>query len=90
MMSISISISSVAHSTCVISGNDGVRRRVLHSRIFPVLARVCCFCGPSRPGCFAATFPLVFSYIGDLVPPPRRAPAYGLALATFGLSFSLG
>ncbi|CAN0462761.1 unnamed protein product [Ectocarpus sp. 12 AP-2014] len=41
-------------------------------------------------GCFAATFPLVFSYIGDLVPPQRRAPAYGLALATFGLSFSLG
>ncbi|CAN0496636.1 unnamed protein product [Laminaria digitata] len=41
-------------------------------------------------GCFAATFPLVFSYIGDLVPPARRAPAYGLALATFGLSFALG
>ncbi|CAN0013941.1 unnamed protein product, partial [Ascophyllum nodosum] len=44
----------------------------------------------SFSGCFAATFPLVFSYIGDLVPPARRAPAYGLALATFGLSFSIG
>mmetsp|Transcript_39089 Transcript_39089/g.51547 ORF Transcript_39089/g.51547 Transcript_39089/m.51547 type:complete len:453 (+) Transcript_39089:36-1394(+) len=41
-------------------------------------------------GCFASTFPLTFAYISDFVPKEERAPAYGLALATFGLSFSIG
>ncbi|CAM9984652.1 unnamed protein product [Phaeothamnion confervicola] len=44
----------------------------------------------SASGIFAATFPLTFAYIADYVPASRRAPAYGLALATFGLSFSIG
>ncbi|KAG5193044.1 major facilitator superfamily domain-containing protein [Tribonema minus] len=44
----------------------------------------------SLSGCFAATFPLAFAYIADLVPAEKRAPAYGLALATFGLSYSVG
>ncbi|CAM9248142.1 unnamed protein product [Discosporangium mesarthrocarpum] len=44
----------------------------------------------SFSGIFAATFPLTFAYIADFVPREDRAPAYGLALATFGLSFSLG
>jgi MFS transporter, DHA1 family, tetracycline resistance protein len=39
---------------------------------------------------FAATFPLTFAYIADFVPREKRAPAYGMALATFGLSFSVG
>jgi MFS transporter, DHA1 family, tetracycline resistance protein len=41
-------------------------------------------------GMFAATFPLTFAYIADFVPREKRAPAYGMALATFGLSFSIG
>ena len=41
-------------------------------------------------GLFSATFPLTFAYISDCVDKKERAPAYGLALATFGLSFSLG
>ena len=41
-------------------------------------------------GFFAATFPLTFAYISDCIPQKDRAPAYGLALATFGLSFSIG
>eukprot|EP00605_Chrysophyceae_sp_TOSAG23-4_P002765 GSChrysophyteH1.ASY1.ANO1.3049.1 assembled CDS len=41
-------------------------------------------------GLFSATFPLTFAYISDCVDKKARAPAYGLALATFGLSFSLG
>lgn len=41
-------------------------------------------------GLCAATFTLVFSYIADVVPAERRAPAYGLALATLGLSFTVG
>jgi len=41
-------------------------------------------------GCFSSTFPLTFAYISDLVPKERRASAYGLALATFGLSFTIG
>jgi MFS transporter, DHA1 family, tetracycline resistance protein len=41
-------------------------------------------------GLFSATFPITFAYISDCVDKKHRAPAYGLALATFGLSFSLG
>jgi MFS family permease len=44
----------------------------------------------SVSGFFSATFPLTFAYISDCVDKKRRAPAYGLALATFGLSFCLG
>ena len=42
-------------------------------------------------GLFSATFPLTFAYISDCVhEKSKRAPAYGLALATFGLSYCLG
>lgn len=42
-------------------------------------------------GFFCATFPLTFAYISDCVADKRkRAPAFGLALATFGLSFCVG
>lgn len=41
-------------------------------------------------GIFSATFPLTFAYISDCVEKQDRAPAYGLALATFGLSFTFG
>jgi MFS family permease len=41
-------------------------------------------------GIFSATFPLTFAYISDCVDKNKRAPAYGLALATFGLSFCIG
>jgi DHA1 family tetracycline resistance protein-like MFS transporter len=41
-------------------------------------------------GLFSATFALTFAYIADCVEKAQRAPAYGLALATFGLSFTLG
>ena len=38
----------------------------------------------------AATFTLVFAYISDVTPPSDRAAAYGSALATLGLSFTVG
>mmetsp|Transcript_7387 Transcript_7387/g.16192 ORF Transcript_7387/g.16192 Transcript_7387/m.16192 type:complete len:483 (+) Transcript_7387:115-1563(+) len=41
-------------------------------------------------GFFSATFTLTFAYISDCVDARKRAPAYGLALATFGLSFTVG
>lgn len=41
-------------------------------------------------GLFSATFPLTFAYIADCVDSHKRAPAYGLALATLGLSFTIG
>lgn len=41
-------------------------------------------------GMFSATFTVTFAYIADCVPQKERAPAYGLALATFGLSFCIG
>jgi MFS transporter, DHA1 family, tetracycline resistance protein len=45
----------------------------------------------SMSGIFASTFTLVFAYISDTVKEQdERVSAYGLALATFGLSFTLG
>lgn len=41
-------------------------------------------------GLFAGTFTLTFAYISDCVEKRKRAPAYGLALATFGFSFTIG
>lgn len=41
-------------------------------------------------GLFSATFPLTFAYIADCLEPAHRAQAYGLALATFGLSYCIG
>ena len=45
----------------------------------------------SISGLFSSTFPLVFAYISDSVQERNeRVTAYGLALATFGLSFTIG
>lgn len=44
----------------------------------------------SFSGAFSATFPLTFAYISDCVENTKRAPAFGLALATLGLSFTIG
>jgi MFS family permease len=42
-------------------------------------------------GIFSSTFTLVFAYISDTVRKrDERVSAYGLALATFGLSFTIG
>ena len=41
-------------------------------------------------GLFTATFTVTFAYISDCVDKNARAPAFGLALATFGLSFCIG
>lgn len=41
-------------------------------------------------GFFSATFGLTFAYISDCVDPSERAIMYGYALATFGLSLSIG
>ena len=45
----------------------------------------------SLSGIFSSTFTLVFAYISDTVHhQEERVSAYGLALATFGLSFTIG
>jgi DHA1 family tetracycline resistance protein-like MFS transporter len=45
----------------------------------------------SLSGLFSSTFTLVFAYISDSVRErDERVSAYGLALATFGLSFTIG
>jgi DHA1 family tetracycline resistance protein-like MFS transporter len=45
----------------------------------------------SLSGIFSSTFTLVFAYISDTVrSQEERVSAYGLALATFGLSFTIG
>lgn len=47
-------------------------------------------CAVAISGAFSATFPLTFAYISDCVENTKRAPAFGLALATLGLSFTIG
>lgn len=45
----------------------------------------------SLSGIFSGTFTLVFSYISDCSGPSRnRVTAYGMAMATLGLSFTMG
>lgn len=45
----------------------------------------------SLSGIFSSTFTLIFAYISDTVRiQEERVSAYGLALATFGLSFTIG
>ena len=44
----------------------------------------------SLSGIFASTFTVTFAYISDCVPRESRVGAYGLALATFGFSFTIG
>ena len=45
----------------------------------------------SLSGIFSSTFTLIFAYISDTVRrQDERVSAYGLALATFGLSFTIG
>jgi MFS family permease len=45
----------------------------------------------SLSGLFSSTFTLTFAYISDVVQDKNgRVAAYGLALATFGLSFTIG
>jgi DHA1 family tetracycline resistance protein-like MFS transporter len=41
-------------------------------------------------GMFSASFALTFAYISDCVERDQCASAFGLALATFGLSFTIG
>lgn len=53
-----------------------------------VLVFVCLF---ALSGVFSATFTLTFAYVSDTVTRrDDRVAAYGLALATFGLSFTVG
>ena len=61
-------------------GSDPDRRRIW---VFVILLAV--------SGLFSSTFTLTFAYISDTVRTrERRVTAYGLALATFGLSYTIG
>lgn len=72
----------------MIWGNSAssISEPALHSRsltVFVVLLAL--------SGIFSSTFTLVFAYISDTVRnQEERVSAYGLALATFGLSFTIG
>ncbi|KAL7575987.1 hypothetical protein ACA910_000775 [Epithemia clementina (nom. ined.)] len=59
---------------------------VLHPNALPIFIVLL-----SLSGLFSSTFTLVFAYISDTVRhQEERVSAYGLALATFGLSFTIG
>lgn len=62
------------------------RSRVLHPNAITVFVILL-----ALSGIFSSTFTLVFAYISDTVKQrDERVSAYGLALATFGLSFTIG
>jgi DHA1 family tetracycline resistance protein-like MFS transporter len=48
------------------------------------------FAGRVLSGITSASIPTAFAYIADVTPPERRAHAYGLMGAAFGLGFILG
>jgi DHA1 family tetracycline resistance protein-like MFS transporter len=63
------------------TGNDTLHPHAI--TVFVVLLAI--------SGLFSSTFTLVFAYISDTVrQQEERVSAYGLALATFGLSFTIG
>ena len=94
----------LAFVSCPLFGklSDKVGRKVcLLVTVAGTTAPVCLMCftnnmkiyavAQALSGMFAATFTLTFAYIADCVSDQsRRAPAYGLALATLGLSFTVG
>ena len=62
-----------------------------HLEVLPPLAIPLFVVLLSFSGLFSSTFPLVFAYISDSIQERNeRVTAYGLALATFGLSFTIG
>ncbi|KAL7436918.1 hypothetical protein ACHAXM_005506 [Skeletonema potamos] len=71
---------------------SGMDSEQLSMNILPSLHRIDVFVILfALSGVFASTFTLTFAYISDVVKDrDGRVAAYGLALATFGLSFTVG
>jgi MFS family permease len=75
--------SAAVAATAAASYDDGQPRHHTAITVFIILFAL--------SGVFSSTFTLVFAYISDTVQnQEERVSAYGLALATFGLSFTLG
>jgi MFS family permease len=70
----------------------GMDSKQLSINFLPSLHRIDVFVALlALSGVFASTFTLTFAYISDVVKDrDGRVAAYGLALATFGLSFTVG
>jgi MFS transporter, DHA1 family, tetracycline resistance protein len=69
-----------------VNGGDGEEESDLPPMAIPLFVILL-----SLSGIFSSTFTLVFAYISDSVRErSERVSAYGLALATFGLSFTIG
>ena len=67
---------------------DDASSHLMHTHPYAITTFVVLF---ALSGLFASTFTLVFAYISDTVRnQDERVSAYGLALATFGLSFTIG
>ena len=76
-----------ASSSSLGSNDDAITlEEVLHPSALPTFILLL-----ALSGIFSSTFTLVFAYISDTVrQQEERVAAYGLALATFGLSFTIG
>eukprot|EP00574_Skeletonema_japonicum_P001986 CAMPEP_0201739000 /NCGR_PEP_ID=MMETSP0593-20130828/45545_1 /ASSEMBLY_ACC=CAM_ASM_000672 /TAXON_ID=267983 /ORGANISM="Skeletonema japonicum, Strain CCMP2506" /LENGTH=808 /DNA_ID=CAMNT_0048233237 /DNA_START=44 /DNA_END=2469 /DNA_ORIENTATION=- len=79
-------------SWILLSGMDYSDQLLSTINILPTLHRIDLFVILfALSGVFASTFTLTFAYISDVVKDrDGRVSAYGLALATFGLSFTVG
>lgn len=79
------------NGTSIITTSTSSESNVELSNAVPPLAIPLFVALLSFSGIFSSTFPLVFAYISDSVQERHeRVTAYGLALATFGLSFTIG
>jgi DHA1 family tetracycline resistance protein-like MFS transporter len=77
-----------ADSTYILPVNDSTVMTTGATHPYAISVFVVLF---ALSGVFASTFTLVFAYISDTVRnQDERVSAYGLALATFGLSFTIG
>ena len=72
----------------ILLSNGGLAADYLLMAVAPTLGWL--FVGRILSGVTAASIPTAFAYIADVTPPERRARAYGLMGAAFGLGFILG
>jgi DHA1 family tetracycline resistance protein-like MFS transporter len=81
-----LSWEATSTETAPSSSDTSHQSQALHPSAIPVF---CILMAAS--GIFSSTFTLVFAYISDTIQKrDERVSAYGLALATFGLSFTIG
>lgn len=72
----------------ILTSNFGLGLDYILMAVAPSLGWL--FAGRVISGITAASIPTAYAYIADITPPEKRAPAFGMLGAAFGLGFVLG